>query len=44
MEVAVARRAEDATRLTNGHFTRTALLLRESLYPHPVRTEMKNEI
>lgn len=35
MEVAIARRTEDAVRLLNAHFTQTALLVRKSLYPHP---------
>jgi GntR family carbon starvation induced transcriptional regulator len=33
MEVALARRTDDAIRLLNAHFTQTALLVRKSLYP-----------
>jgi GntR family carbon starvation induced transcriptional regulator len=41
MEVAVARRTEDAIRLLNAHFTQTALMVRKSLYPHPAWAETK---
>lgn len=44
MEVAVARRAEDAIRLLNAHFTQTALLVRKCLYPQPARKEAKKSI
>ena len=44
MEVAVARRTEDAIRLLNAHFTQTALLVRKSLYPHPAWTDARNDI
>jgi GntR family transcriptional regulator, carbon starvation induced regulator len=39
MEVALARRTEDAIRLLNAHFTQTALMVRKSLYPHPAQTK-----
>jgi GntR family transcriptional regulator, carbon starvation induced regulator len=44
MEVAIARRTEDAIRLLNAHFTQTALLVRKSLYPHPAWAKEKIDI